>query len=225
VTTTALTNGLELVDPTYYGKHGPPHETWTALRAMSPVHRCETEEFLPFWAITKHADIVDISTKPDLFLNEHGIVLLRKDQPRATEGIGQMRTIIEMDPPEHRAYRKVVSSFFTPRAIQRLEHEAAVSAREIIDRLAGDSGEGECDLAIDLAAAHPLRLLSTILGVPRSQEADIMRLTTQLFAADDDELQRPASRVSKPSSRSAPRCTRCSTRSSRTGVRTPRTIW
>jgi cytochrome P450 len=102
-----------------------------------------------------------------------------------------MRTIIEMDPPEHRSYRKVVSSYFTPRAIQRLEHEAAVSAREIIDRLAGDTGEGECDLAIDVAAAHPLRLLSTVLGVPRSQEHDIMRLTNQLFAADDDELQRP----------------------------------
>jgi cytochrome P450 len=155
------------------------------------VHKCETGVYPDFWAITKHADIVDISTKPDQFLNQHGIVLLRNDMPRTTDGIGAMRTIIEMDPPEHRSYRKVVSSYFTPRAIQSLEQAALDSAREIVDRLAGDDGEGECDLAMDVAAAHPLRLLSTILGVPRSQEGDIMRLTNQLFAADDEELQRP----------------------------------
>jgi cytochrome P450 len=189
--TSGLTNGLELVDPAYYGKHGPPHDAWTELRRHSPVHRCETAEYPPFWAITKHADIVDISTKPEHFLNQPGIVLMRNDYPRSDEGVGAMRTIIEMDPPEHRAYRKVVSSYFTPRAIQSLEAAAVESAREIIDRLAGTDGEGECDLAIDVAAAHPLRILSTILGVPRSQEADIMRLTNQLFAADDAELRRP----------------------------------
>ncbi|HEX7097070.1 MAG TPA: cytochrome P450, partial [Acidimicrobiales bacterium] len=172
-------------------KHGPPHHVWTELRAKSPVHRCETDVYPPFWAITKHEDIVEISTCPETFLNQHGIVLLRKDQPRSTDGIGAMRTIIEMDPPEHRSYRKVVSSFFTPRAIQRLEQAAETSAREIFDRLAGDTGEGECDLATDVAAPHPLRLLSTILGVPRSQEPDILRLTSQLFAADDEELRRP----------------------------------
>jgi cytochrome P450 len=191
VTDTALTNGIELVDPEYYGRHGPPHDLWTELRRSSPVHRCETDEFPAFWAITKHADIVDISTKPDVFLNEPGIVLLPNDRPRSNEGVGGMRTIIEMDPPEHRSYRKVASSYFTPRSIQSLEQEAEDCARDIIDRLAGETGEGECDLAVDVAAAHPLRLLSKILGVPRSQEPDIMRLTNQLFAGDDDELRRP----------------------------------
>lgn len=184
-------DGLELVDPTYYGHHGPPHHLWTELRRSSPVHRCENDAYPPFWAITKHADIVEISTKPDLFLNQHGIVLLPRDHKRSTDGIGAMRTIIEMDPPEHRDYRKVVSSFFTPRAIQRLEEAAEESAKEIFDRLAGDTGEGECDLAVDVAAAHPLRLLSKILGVPRDLEPTILRLTNQLFAADDEELRRP----------------------------------
>jgi cytochrome P450 len=188
---TALTNGLELVDPAYYAKHGPPHESWTELRHHDPVHRCETDVYPPFWAITKHADIMSISTRPETFLNQPGIVLLRKDQPRLSEGVGSMRTVIEMDPPEHRAYRKVVSSYFTPNAIKKLEQAALDSAHEIVDDLAGDGGEGECDLAVDVAAAHPLRLLSTILGVPRSQEPDILRLTNQLFAPEDDELRRP----------------------------------
>ena len=57
-------------------------------------------------------------------------------------------------------------------------------------RLAGDTGAGEGDVAVDIATAHPLRVLSTILGVPRSQEPLILRLTQELFAADDPELQR-----------------------------------
>jgi cytochrome P450 len=101
-----------------------------------------------------------------------------------------MRTIIEMDPPEHRTYRKVASPWFTPRAVGRVEEAVAKSARDLVDKLAGDSGEGECDFAIDVATAHPLRILSTILGVPREAEPDILRLTNQLFGGEDPELQR-----------------------------------
>ena len=64
------------------------------------------------------------------------------------------------------------------------------SAREVVDRLAGESGEGECEFASDVAAAHPLRILSNMLGVPREQESDILRLTNELFALDDPDLQR-----------------------------------
>ena len=56
--------------------------------------------------------------------------------------------------------------------------------------MAGETGIGECDFATDVAAAHPLRILSTILGVPREQEPDILRLTNQLFGADDPDMQR-----------------------------------
>ena len=56
--------------------------------------------------------------------------------------------------------------------------------------LVAEKGEGECDFATDVAAAHPLRILSTMLGVPRESEPDILRLTNQLFASDDPDLQR-----------------------------------
>lgn len=188
---TALSNDLELIDPARYGRLGPPHELWTELRRTDPVHLVETDKYPPFWAVTKHADIMECSTQPEVFYNSGGIVLLPKDQPRSDEGVGAMRTIIEMDPPDHRSFRKVVSAFFTPRSIQRLEQAAMDSARDLVDDLAGHTGEGEADLASAVAAAHPLRILSSILGVPRSQEPDIMRLTNQLFAADDEELRRP----------------------------------
>ncbi len=189
----AFTDGLDLIDPMAYEAQGTPHATFTELRNGSPVHRCTPKGYPPFWAITKHADICEISKRPDLFLNSPGIVMLDETQTRERdEGIGAMRTIIEMDPPEHVTYRKVTSAWFTPRALNKLDDLIENSASALVDELAGSTGEGECDYSSDVAAAHPLRILSTILGVPREEEPRILRITNELFAADDPELQRSA---------------------------------
>jgi cytochrome P450 len=187
-----LTDGFDLIDSASYVASGPPHPAWAELRRHSPVHRCEPRDYPPFWAITRHADICEISKQPDKFLSQPGIVHPRSSQiVDRSEGVGAMRTIIEMDPPEHRAYRKVASPWFTPRAMDRVDAAVKQSARELVDALAGRSGEGECDFARDVATAHPLRILSTILGVPREEEPRILRLTNQLFANEDAEFQRP----------------------------------
>jgi cytochrome P450 len=187
-----ITNGDELIEARYYAEHGPPHQLWTQLRNESPVHWCEPADYEPFWAITRHADIIEISTQPDLFISEPGIVVLNKSTEEALEvsAFSMMRVIIMIDPPEHRRVRKVTTHKFTPRAVRELDEVITRSAREVVDRLARDGGAGECDFATDVAAAHPLRILSTMLGIPREQEPDILRLTNQLFAYDDPELQR-----------------------------------
>jgi len=188
----SLSDGFDLIDPGPYGQSGPPHAAWTALRRRSPLHRCEPPGYPPFWAVTRHAHICEISKQPDTFLNAPGIVVTpREEEIDRSEGIGAMRTIIEMDPPPHRSFRKVASPWFTPRALGRIDAAVQESARSIVDGLAGRTGEGECDFATDVAAAHPLRILSTILGVPREEEPRILRLTNQLFGADDTDFQRP----------------------------------
>jgi cytochrome P450 len=97
-----------------------------------------------------------------------------------------------MDPPEHREYRKVAAPWFTPRAIQAVAPIVEESARHLVDGLVerARGGEGECEFAMDIAAAHPLRVLATILGVPREKEPELLRLTNELFASDDPDLQR-----------------------------------
>jgi len=188
-----ITDGLELIDPHGYGRHGPPHDTWTKLRRESPVHWCDTPAVEPFWAITRHEDIRRISKNPTDFLSEPGIVPMRAEDRafrEGNEGFGAMRVLIETDPPIHRDLRQVASGWFTPRALGRLDAAIDASARNLVDRLAGETGEGECDFATDVAAAHPLRILSTILGIPREDEARVLRLTNQLFAADDPDLRR-----------------------------------
>jgi hypothetical protein len=97
-----------------------------------------------------------------------------------------------MDPPDHRDFRRVAAPWFTPRAIGRVDPVAHESARSLVDRLVerASDGEGECEFAGDIAAAHPLRILSTILGLPREEEPRLLALTNQLFASDDPDLQR-----------------------------------
>ena len=66
------------------------------------------------------------------------------------------------------------------------------SARALVDGLVerASDGKGVCEFANEVAARHPLRILSTIIGVPREKEADLLRLTNELVAADDPDLQR-----------------------------------
>jgi hypothetical protein len=57
----------DLIASRNYGVAGQPHDAWTQLRKHAPVWRCESSEFPPFYAITRHADIVKISSKPQIF--------------------------------------------------------------------------------------------------------------------------------------------------------------
>ncbi|MFP8881317.1 MAG: cytochrome P450, partial [Myxococcota bacterium] len=105
-----------------------------------------------------------------------------------SQGLGAMRVVITTDPPEHRDLRKVASPWFTSRALKSIDAAINQSARELVDQLAGDGGAGETDLARGMAVSHPLRILSTALGVPRDQEAKILDLSNRLFAPDDPDL-------------------------------------
>ena len=192
-----ITNGDELLEPQRYASHGYPHDTWTRLRRESPVHWCEPTELVPFWAITRHAHICEVSKQPDVFQSGNGIVPATKEvAERLARGergpFDMMQTIITMDPPKHRKYRKVASPWFTAQALARVDDVVKASARRLVDRLyeLQKGGEGTCDFVTDVAIAHPLRILCSILGIPEADEPKVLRLTQQLFAADDPEYKR-----------------------------------
>ncbi len=181
-------DGLDLISSVRYGESGPPHAQWEQLR-KEPLQYFDTEGREPFWAVTRHADIMEISSRPEDFSNSNGITILTTEQAeRRAKGYPvQMKTIIEMDPPDHRVFRKVASSFFTPRGIERLDEIVETSARIVIDSL---GPEGEADFVENIAQKHPLRVLATILGIEPSQEEQLLELTTQLLASEDPELRR-----------------------------------
>jgi cytochrome P450 len=183
---------LRLIDPSCYATHGYPHDLWARLRDESPVHRCSPEGWPAFWAITKHADIVEISKQPDIFLNAPGMTMVRERHGGQQEASQQIRTIINMDPPDHRKYRAVASPFFTPRALKSVDPIISETARKLIDDL---GPKGECDFISDVASLHPLKVIARVLGVPERDEPFILKLTNELFGSEDPEFQRSPDRM------------------------------
>jgi cytochrome P450 len=130
---------LDLVSPKRYGQSVPPHDVWRTLREHDPVHWCEPEGFESFWAITRHEDITEISSQPEVFSNALGIVVLNDQQIAAQEQgdspLRAMRTIIEMDPPNHRIYRKIAERILHAARHRRARPDRHVERRALVDSL------------------------------------------------------------------------------------------
>jgi cytochrome P450 len=183
-----MVDGLRLIDPRGYAELGYPHAEWKQLRKL-PLTYFEPAGWQPYWAITKHADVIEVSKQPERFVNGPGMTIIRKRDEAAQGSFMQMRTIINMDQPDHRKYRKVASPWFTPRALGRLDPLVAATARALVDSL---GREGECDFVQAVASLHPLKVIARILGVPEQDEPFILRITNELFGAEDPEFQRSA---------------------------------
>ena len=63
---------LKLIEPMSYSQNGLPHDEWAWLRNNAPVEYFETPGWPSFWAITKHADIVEISKQPEVYPSPAG---------------------------------------------------------------------------------------------------------------------------------------------------------
>ena len=184
---------IDVISAPLYGEKGYPHDAWTRLRRESPVHFVRPPGYKPFWAITKAADIVEVSTQSDKFRSAGRFILF----PEATQTQGvsleenpPLRMLVNMDPPEHRDYRKLVSGWFTPRAIARLEARLESITREMLDDLAKDGAWHSCDFVREVAAVQPLRMITEILGIPREREEFVLRVTNENFGIEDPDFQR-----------------------------------
>lgn len=185
---TDLIDSSHLVEPESYSERGYPHAEWAKLREAAPVQKFEPEGWPAFWAITRHADIVEISKNPDAFVNADGINLERLEaMDLRGESAVPMRTIIEMDNPDHREYRAVASKFFTPRNLGAWDDTIEKMAVHLIDSL-GESGE--VDWVSDVASMHPLKIICRILGAPEEDEPFVLKTTNEIFGRDDPEFQR-----------------------------------
>jgi cytochrome P450 len=176
-----------LIDPGHFAAHGYPHEMWTRLRREDPVHRVEANPEMPFWAITKHADIAWIGKQPDKFLN--GPTLLIRTEPRPPGEEMFPKTLIEMDPPRHGKMRKIVSKRFTPGALKRWHGDIERIAKEIVDELLEIGSQSEVDFVEKVSAPLPIAVIAWLLGVPRSDWKLLFDWTNRTIGAGDPEYQ------------------------------------
>jgi cholest-4-en-3-one 26-monooxygenase len=178
---------LDLVDPERFARNGYPHAVWTRLRAEAPVARFEPPGFRPFWAITRHADIAEISSQPLRFSNAYGITLASAGQPIVRIG---SEMVVMLDPPRHRPVRKLASPRFTPRAVRAHRADVERIAAEILDRAATGSATGECDFVERVAAPLPIAVIAWILGLARDDWDLLYRWTNEVIGASDPEFRR-----------------------------------
>ena len=178
---------LDLCDPTRYAAHGYPEDVWAQLRAEAPVAWFEPEGYEPFWAVTKHADILDVASQPVRFSNEHGLMIGPKGAP------GQpIEMVVTLDPPRHGPLRRVAMRRFTPRAIRSRHDEIEQLALEVLDgiRDAASGGE-EFDFVQHVAAPLPIAVIAWFLGVPREDRELLFHWTNEIIGKDDPEFRRP----------------------------------
>ena len=176
---------LDLASPEHYELNGYPHAEWTWLRRHAPVFWYDRPNVEPFWAITKHADIIEISKQPALFLNAPRLAVFTLDLPPPPEGT--VRHLLNMDPPEHAAYRRLASGWFTPRAIRGMDDKVARVTREVIDDVAArDAG----DFVQDVSARITIAVIAEMLGIPRQDWQLLFKWTNEVIAPQDPEFSK-----------------------------------
>src|SRR5580698_6631338 len=176
-------------DPQAYTDEAALHAALTHLRANAPVSLVEVPNYRPFWAIPKHADVLEIERNNTLFTNWPRPVLTTAegDELQAAAGV---RTLIHLDDPQHRMVRAIGADWFRPKAMRALKVRVDELAKIYVDKMV--AAGGECDFVQEVAVNYPLYVIMSLLGLPESDFPRMLALTQELFGGDDDEFKRGA---------------------------------
>ena len=175
---------VDLVNPDNYVP-GVPHDAFQVLRKEAPIfwHK-EPDGGAGFWALTRYDDVMAVSKDPGTFSSYKGGTILR-DIPE--DDLNNTRTImLNMDPPQHARYRRLVSQGFTPRMTAALEPHIREIADKIIDAVIA---KGECDFVTEIAAELPLQVIAELLGIPLEDRHKVFEWSNRLIGFDDPEFQ------------------------------------
>ena len=163
---------------------------FATLRAEKPVPFMVEREIPGFpievgpgyWCLTRHADILEASRTPEIFSSARGATSIPDLPSEFNEFFGGL---INMDDPRHARQRRIVSRGFTPRALQKLEHDVQGRAKAVIDRVIE---KGSCDFVADIAAPLPLEIICDLMGIPESLSATVFEQTNIILGIGDPEF-------------------------------------
>ncbi len=186
-----------IVNPVAYGQWEDLKTKFRWARDNMPVGLVQAEGYMPFWAITRHEDIMTVSKDNARFLNAPKSVVLG---PVAVQMLTHMitggsphlvRSLVTMDAPEHMDYRKLTQSWFMPKNLASIEARIREIARASIDAMVATGGA--CDFVHQVSALYPLHVVMQILGVPHEDEPLMLKLTQEMFGGEDPDLNRARS--------------------------------
>ncbi|MEU5426765.1 cytochrome P450 [Streptomyces olivoreticuli] len=187
----ALPGGFDFTDPGLYEQRVPLPE-FAVLRRTAPVwwnaqpHGVAGFDDDGYWVVTRHADVKEVSTRPEIFSSAANTAVIRFHEHIRREQIDVQRLImLNMDPPEHTRVRQIVQRGFTPRSVRALEGALRERARAIVAE-ARERGGG--NFVTDIACELPLQAIAEIVGVPQEDRARIFDWSNKMIAYDDPEL-------------------------------------
>lgn len=180
---------LCIISPDGHADDARLQSAFKLLREQAPIYWVECPGVRPFWAITRHADLVAIERRGAPFLaaprsilsSEQGEACMRQISGRPHI----LRGLIQMDDPDHAVYRAVVMPFLTRPGLAKLEAWLADRAKQAVARIAGRTDV--FDFVSEFAAPFPLRVITHILGLPEPDDALILKLARGLSGAEDPD--------------------------------------
>jgi cytochrome P450 len=170
----------DIVDPEIY-VHGVPHATFQRLRDEDPVSWWDEKNGSGFWAITRYDDILTVSHNTQVFSSARGIRL----EEMTNEELRARRTMMEMDPPEHTNYRRMVQPPFSNREVMAVEQGIRLLARAVVEEV---YGRNEFDFVDAIARQLPMRMLGKLLGIPDDDGPWLVKKGDALIGNTDPEF-------------------------------------
>jgi cholest-4-en-3-one 26-monooxygenase len=193
-TAPTLPKGFDPTDPDI-NVEGLPYEQFAEMRATAPVFWVEQtpeayagfENTPGYWAVTKHAEVSEISRDNKHWSTaENGVIIRFAETMTRDEVEAQLVMLINHDAPEHTRLRQVISRGFTPRAINALRDTLAERTHRILDEVL-DRGKG--DFVEDLAAELPLQAIADMLGVPQEDRRKLYDWSNTMMSYDDPDFE------------------------------------
>ena len=159
-------------NPYAWDVHEDPFPYYRRLRDEAPAYH---NPDLGFWALSRHADVLEALHDYETYCSRYGITL---------EARSPLPMMITMDPPDHTKMRRLISRAFTPRRIAELEpHIRSLSTRYLDAMVA----QGDCDLIGEYAGKLPMDVISRMLGVP-DEDQDMLRHWTDLMLIREEDV-------------------------------------
>lgn len=199
---------LDIHSKEEYVRRGYPWQEWDRLRKEAPVFWYERDGIEPFWAITRHADILTVSKRDDVFVNSQRLRLQLKTEDDLQFGWTRARAeargwdpdevpdFIFMDDPRHRNFRLLAARAFTPAALRSLEDRFDSLAREFATELIADLEHAETqkesiDFVRSFAQKLPLAAIGEMMGFPEADWLRLKQLTNVMIGAPEDAYFKP----------------------------------
>jgi cholest-4-en-3-one 26-monooxygenase len=163
---------------------GVPHAWLAHLRRHDPVHWQDEPGGPGFWAITRYEDCATVNRDYERFSSAaQGTMPFELG---ADEVAQQALMMLNMDPPLHTRYRRLVNKGFTPRMVRDLEESIHRAADSIIDEVIE---KGEADFVTEISAELPLQVIAELLGVPQEDRHRMFEWSNRMVGNEDPEYQ------------------------------------